>query len=92
MAGKLEENKDVGEEIASWDVYLNGSREARMMQQLQHPNILSLIGLTFQPLRLLLELAPLGDLKNCLKPFKREKVKLSRKTLKSLLFQVNHTQ
>lgn len=72
----------------AWDIYINGSREARMMHQLQHKNILSLVGLAFQPLRLILELAPLGDLKNSLKPFKQEKIKLNRRTLKQLIYQV----
>ena len=89
MAGKMEEDSVVAEEMSSWDVYLNGSKEARMMYQLQHRNILSLVGIVFQPLRLLLELAPLGDLKHCLKPFKREKVKINRRTLKPLLYQVS---
>ena len=79
---------NVEEEIASWDVYVNSSREARMMYQLQHPNILGLVGLAFQPLRLLLELAPRGDLKHCLKEFKEQNMKLNRRTLKAVMLQV----
>jgi serine/threonine protein kinase len=88
IAGKMIDNPKIAEEISSWDVYLNGSREARMMHRLRHPNVLGLVGLAFQPLRLLLELAPLGDLKKCLKPFKRDKVKLSRKVLRDVMYQV----
>ena len=79
---------DVEEELAAWDVYMNGSRESRVMYQLQHPNILGLVGLAFQPLRLLLELAPRGDLKHCLKEYKEQNMKLSRRTLKTVMLQV----
>ena len=74
-----------------WDIYLNGSREARMMNYLSHRNILELVGLTFNPMRLLLELAPKGDLKNCMKPFKQSHVKVNRQILKMLLLQVSTT-
>lgn len=79
---------DIEEEIAAWDVYLNSSREGRVMYQLQHPNILGLVGLAFQPLRLLLELAPRGDLKHCLKEFKEQGMRLNRRTLKAVMSQV----
>ena len=79
---------DVEEELAAWDVYMNSSREGRVMYQLQHSNILGLVGLAFQPLRLLLELAPRGDLKHCLKEYKDQNMKLSRKTLKAVMMQV----
>lgn len=59
-----------------------------MMNYLRHPNILALIGLAFNPLRLLLELAPKGDLKDCIKPFKKSQCKLSRRVLKMLMYQV----
>ena len=81
--------KDDGEEYMAWDVYLNGSKEARMMNFLSHTHILELIGLAFRPLRLLLELAPMGDLKDSIKPFKRAHVKLNRQILKTLIFQVS---
>uniref|UniRef100_A0A1X7T4T7 Protein kinase domain-containing protein n=1 Tax=Amphimedon queenslandica TaxID=400682 RepID=A0A1X7T4T7_AMPQE len=87
IAGKMEEDTLIGHELNAWDIYINGSREARMMHQLQHKNILSLVGLAFQPLRLILELAPLGDLKNSLKPFRQEKIKLNCRTLKQLIYQ-----
>lgn len=84
----MEDDDVIGEELNVWDLYINGSREARVMHQLQHTNILGLVGLAFQPLRLILELAPLGDLKNSLKPFKHDKVKLNRRTLRQLIYQV----
>ena len=85
----MAENQTTKEETTAWDVYLNGSREARMMYQLKHPNILRLVGLAFEPLRLLLELAPMGDLKVCLKPFKRGNIKLNRRILKNVMYQVS---
>ena len=75
-------------EINAWDIYLKASLEARIMVQLQHPHVLSLIGLTFQPLRLIVELAPLGDLKSCIKKFSNSSVRLARKTIKTTLLQV----
>lgn len=90
MAGKMEDDIDLKEELSSWDIFLNGSREARMMHQLQHPHVLGLVGLAFQPLRLLLELAPLGDLKACVRPFVAAGARLSRATLKVLMYQVRH--
>ena len=87
-AGKMEEDENLKEELSSWDIFLNGSREGRMMHQLQHPHVLGLVGLAFQPLRLLLELAPLGDLKACIKPFVAANAKLSITTLKAIMYQV----
>ena len=78
-----------GEELFAWDIYLAGSNEARMMNYLSHANILELVGLVFRPLRLLLEMAPKGDLKNCIKPFKSSRVKINRRILKQLMFQVH---
>ena len=84
-SGKVEVE---GQEAYAWDVYLTGSREARMMNYLCHPNVLELVGLVFGPLRLLLELAPKGDLKSCVKPFKKSHAKINRRILKQLMFQV----
>lgn len=75
-------------EVKTWDIYQKASLEARVMVQLRHPHILGLIGLTLQPLRLLVELAPMGDLKSCAKRFKRASVRLSRKTIQTTLIQV----
>ena len=59
-----------------------------MMNYLSHSNVLELVGLVFNPLRLLLELAPKGDLKDCVKPFKKSHVKINRRILKLLVYQV----
>ena len=88
LAGRLEDNEIIREEVTAWDIYLNGSREARMMHHLKQEHVLNLIGLAFQPLRLVLELAPMGDLKACMKPFKRTGARLNRRTLRAVMFQV----
>jgi serine/threonine protein kinase len=53
-----------------WTMYQNASIEARIMSELHHPNILSLVGMTLHPWCLLLEYAPRGDLKKQLKDYK----------------------
>ena len=84
-----EQDPDVIAEVRAWDVYQKASLEARVMVQLCHPHILGLVGLTLQPLRLLVELAPLGDLKGFAKKFKRVSMRLSRKTIQTTLIQVH---
>ena len=88
LGGYLEHDPDIMEQLKSWDIYQKASLEARVMHQLSHPNILGLVGVALHPLSLLVELAPLGDLKGCVDRFRREKARLSRKTLKCTLIQV----
>ena len=83
-----EQDPNIIAEAKAWDVYQKASLEARVMVQLRHPHIIGLIGLTLQPLRLLVELAPLGDLKSCAKKFKRAGMRLNRKTIQTILIQV----
>ena len=85
-----EQDPGILAEVKAWDIYQKASLEARVMVQLQHPHILGLIGLTLQPLRLVVELAPMGDLKSCAKKFKRAGVRFSRKTIQTTLVQVSH--
>ena len=75
-------------EEKAWETYQKASLEARVMVQLQHPNIVDLIGITLQPLRLLVELAPMGDMKGCIEKFKKASIRLRRTTLKETLVQV----
>lgn len=84
-----EQDPNIIAEVRAWDIYQKASLEARVMVQLRHPHILGLVGLTLQPLRLLVELAPLGDLKRCVKKFKRAGARLSRKTLQTTVIQVS---
>ncbi len=84
----IEQDERAMAELKSWDIYQKASQEARVMLPLCHDHILGLIGLTFQPLRLLVELAPMGDLKDCVKTFQKARIRLSRITLKHTLIQV----
>ena len=91
MVYQIEEDRDLINQLKAWDIYQKASLEARVMYQLSHPNILGLVGIALHPFSLLVELAPEGDLRNCVERFKRAKVKLSRRTLQCTLIQViNH--
>ena len=87
-----EQDPNILAEVRAWDVYQKASLEVRVMVQLQHPHILGLVGLTLQPLRLLVELAPMGDLKSFARRFKRAGVRFSRKTIQTTLVQVSWVQ
>ena len=76
-------------EDRAWETYQKASLEARVMIQLQHPNIVNLIGITLQPLRLLVELAPMGDIKHCILKFQKASIRLRRTTFKETLLQVS---
>lgn len=81
-------NSAILAEKKAWETYENASREARVMVQLQHPHILRLMGVTLQPLRLLVELAPLGDMTSCIRKFKKATIRLRRTTVRTTLVQV----
>ena len=76
------------EEGRAWEIYQKASLEARVMVQLRHRNVLDLIGITLRPLRLLVELAPLGDIKFCIAKFKKASIRLTKTTMKATLVQV----
>lgn len=78
---------ELEEETKSWHAYHSGSVEARMMYRLNHPNILSLLGVTLYPVRLVLELAT-EDLTATITRYQKKKKKLNRRTLKATLTQV----
>ena len=80
---------ELEEETKSWHVYHSGSVEARMMYQLNHPHILSLLGLTLYPIRLVLELAK-EDLSSAISRYHKKNTRLSRRTLKATLIQVHY--
>ena len=88
LAAFMEPDSCILEQLKAWDVYQKASLEARVMHHLSHPNILGLVGVALHPLALLVELAPGGDLKTCVDKFRKEKVRLSRRTLRCTLIQV----
>ena len=75
------------EETKSWAVYHDASLEARMMYQLDHPHILTFLGLTLNPIRLVLELAK-EDLSNTVAHYQKRREKLARRNLRATLIQV----
>lgn len=77
-------------ENASWAVYHEMSVEARMMYHLHHDNILTLLGITLHPIRLVLELAK-EDLSSTVARYHKKNKRFSRRTLKATLIQVRHT-
>ena len=88
---RLGVNESIAAEQNAWETYEKASLEARVMVQLQHPHILNLIGVTLQPLRLLVEMAPIGDMKYCIQKFKKASIRLRRKTIKTTLLQARTT-
>lgn len=71
-----------------WIIYQKMSAETRVMAQFSHPNIIQLIGITLQPLTLLVEFAPMGDLKSCVKTFKEDGIRLNIRVIQATLIQV----
>lgn len=74
-------------EIA-WHHYQSANTEGRIMASLQHPNILPLVGIVFQPIRLLLEFAPLGSLKNIVNRYYDNSLRIGRYALQKVISQV----
>ena len=74
-------------EIA-WHHYQNANSEGRIMASLRHPNILKLIGIALQPIRLLLEYAPLGSLKNVVNRYQDSDSRMNRYALQKVIIQV----
>jgi serine/threonine protein kinase len=74
-------------EKRSWAVYHEASVEARMMYQLNHPHILTLMGITLHPIRLVLELAR-EDLASTVVRYQKKNKRFSRRTLRATLTQI----
>jgi len=75
-------------EIA-WHHYQSANAEGRIMASLHHPNILSLIGIALQPIRLLLEFAPLGSLRSIVNHYSENDTKIGRYVLEKVICQVS---
>ena len=82
------EDSSASSESCAWETYQQISREARVMCRLNHENVLGVMGIVVAPLMLLLELAPLGDLKDCIQKFQKVDVMLNLNTLSSTMIQV----
>lgn len=58
------------------------------MASLRHPNILKLVGIALQPIRLLLEFAPLGSLKDVVNRYQDNSARMNRYSLQKVIYQV----
>ena len=78
-------------ELQTWSMYNRVSIEARVMNKLYHPNILGLLGIYLQPnepISIMVELAPKGDLQSVVKEFKDGGTQLSSRIIRVTLIQV----
>ena len=57
--------------------YTVARQEIAIISSLRHENIVSMIGLSIQPLAIILELAPLGNLKDILMDYKKNMVRIN---------------
>ncbi|XP_060079979.1 leucine-rich repeat serine/threonine-protein kinase 1-like [Ylistrum balloti] len=71
------------------DAYLTARQEVSILQDIQHHNMVPLIGLSITPLGLILELAPHGSLRNILDKLKSGGQRLSVSTIKQTIIQVS---
>ena len=72
----------------AWHYYQSANTEGRIMASLCHPNVLKLVGIALQPIRLLLEFAPLGSLKNVVNHYQDNNAKVNRYALQKVICQV----
>ena len=72
----------------AWHYYQSANTEGRIMASLRHPNILKLVGIALQPIRLLLEFAPLGSLKNIVNHYQDNNARMNRYALQKVICQV----
>lgn len=68
--------------------YCTARHEVNILQTLNHPNIVSFIGLCCRPLAIVLELAPLGSLADVFKNYKRARMRIDQFTIQRSLLQV----
>ncbi|KAL5018104.1 hypothetical protein ScPMuIL_003826 [Solemya velum] len=69
-------------------IYLITRQELSILMSIEHPHIVSLVGLGIKPLSLLLDLAPLGSLKSKLDDLYQKGQKLSVFVIKQIIIQV----
>ena len=69
--------------------YTVARQEISILSGLKHDNIVSMIGLTLKPLAIILELAPLGNLKEILEAYKKNLCKLSAFIIQQVAVQIS---
>lgn len=70
------------------EAYRTIRKELSILLKLQHSSIVPLKGICHHPLCLILELAPVGGLDNCLANYKRGSARLTATTVSSIVNQV----
>ncbi len=70
------------------EAYLNARKELSILLSLRHRYIVPLLGLSLQPLCLVLSLAPMGALYDRLTEFRRAGARLAHHTLQRIIVQV----
>lgn len=69
--------------------YCNARTEINILNLIQHPNIVSLVGVLLRPLSLILDRAPYGSLQDTINDYARAGFKLSFAVIQQIAIQVN---
>ena len=69
--------------------YVTARQEIAIINSLKHENIIAMIGLSIQPLAILLELAPLGNLKEILNDYRGNMCKLNPSIIQRITVQIS---
>ena len=69
--------------------YITARQEIAIVNSLKHENIIAMVGLSIQPLAIILELAPLGNLKEILLDYKNNMCKLSPAVIQRVSIQIS---
>ena len=72
------------------EAYLNARKELTILLSLHHNNIVPLLGVSLQPLCLILKLAPLGSLSDQLSEYRRAGARLPVTAITTIIKQVTH--
>ncbi len=70
------------------EAYLNARKELSILLSIHHRNIVPLLGISLQPLCLVLSLAPLGALNDQLREYRRAGARLANHTIQRIIIQV----
>ncbi len=69
--------------------YTIARQEIAIISSLKHENVVSMIGLSIQPLAIILELAPLGNLKDVLTDYKKNMCRLNPFVIQRVAIQIS---